>query len=146
MAAPDESLGNAEQIFLAAAQLIRSLADHVSPGPWLTSNGRTHWLADNVVFGQSTSMAARIAQVCNVEYGQNKKPDASWIALMHPGVGIALAAWLEKAAKRHNALVKAAHSVWPDDPEARGKHIVDETDQQALVLARAVLNPKDDNA
>lgn len=89
---------NPAALLRRAATLIRSLGEHVSPGPWMTANSRTHWLADDVVFGQSVWMANRISQVCNVDYGQNRKPDAAWIALMHPGVGAALAEWLESAA------------------------------------------------
>lgn len=130
---------NPAELLRHAATLIRSLGEHVSPGPWMTSNSRTHWLADDVVFGQSVWMANRISQVCNVDYGQNRKPDAAWIALMHPGVGAALAEWLDYAARRHDALVQAAHQVWADDTAGRDKHITDETDQRALTVARALL-------
>lgn len=95
---------NPAALLRRAAALIRSLGEHVSPGPWMTSNSRTHWLADDVVFGQSVSMANRISQVCNVDYGQNRKPDAAWIALMHPGVGAALAEWLDTVAGEMTAV------------------------------------------
>lgn len=114
---------NPAELLRHASTLIRSLGEHVSPGPWMTSNSRTHWLADDVVFGQSVWMANRISQVCNVHYGQNRKPDAAWIALMHPGVGMALAAWLDSL----TGIEISEHG--PMDEEFR----------HALAVARALL-------
>lgn len=64
---------------------------------------------------------------------------AAWIALMHPGVGEPLAAWLEKAAKRHDAFTRAATEVFPDDLAARAEYVAELTDAPALALADAIL-------
>lgn len=84
-------------LITAAAKHIREAANSASPAPWLTTNENTPWLADKTVFGQSMHMANRISQVCSTDYGQNRLPDAAYIALMHPGVAVAVADWLVDA-------------------------------------------------
>ena len=64
---------------------------------------------------------------------------AAWIALMHPGVGLALADWLEQTAKAHEASIIAASRVWPGDEAAQAKWIGEQTDQHALAVARQLL-------
>ena len=107
----------------AAAARIREHAAAASPGPWMIRTGQP-WLADRVVFGQSMCMPGRIAQVCNVDYGQNHGPDAAWIALMHPGVGELIADWLESAAR-----------TW--------EFVTYSNRDAALAVARAVLDSRD---
>lgn len=63
----------------------------------------------------------------------------TYLTLVGPATGTALAEWLDYAARRHDALVTAAHQVWADDTAGRDKHITDTTDQRALAVARAVL-------
>lgn len=64
---------------------------------------------------------------------------AAWIALMHPGVGEALAAVLENAAKRHDAAIRAAVEVLPDSKADRAAFVAELTDSAALGLADAIL-------
>ena len=69
----------------AAAARLRALADMASPGTWERGNyGDYGW---TVSLGDTDTI-----ETADSETG---KANASWIAIMQPGLGIALAAWLE---------------------------------------------------
>ncbi|MGY4902535.1 hypothetical protein [Streptomyces sp. 900116325] len=63
------------------------------------------------------------------------------IALMRPELGLALADWLDAAAKSCDAAVIGAASVWRREHEAaeRDAWVAQQTDQRALAVARQIL-------
>lgn len=66
---------------------------------------------------------------------------AAYIAAMHPGVGAALAAWLDQAARYHDAGVQAADDVFRDDPAGREAFLTTgpgAPSEHALAVARAI--------
>lgn len=128
-------LSPAAELTAAAKELRASAtaAKRVSPGPWSLDQS-TYDAGIIYAADEATIVVDRSLDDAEDDHG-----DMPYLALMHPGVGLAFAKWLDEAARHHNALVQAAHSVWPDEPEARDKHITDETDQTALAAARALL-------
>ncbi|MEV7492230.1 ParB N-terminal domain-containing protein [Streptomyces anulatus] len=71
----------------AAAEKLRALSSAATPGPWkMTGVGDFGW-----------SVSAPGVETPDTEQGRT---DAELIALLHPGVGLALANWLESAAER----------------------------------------------
>lgn len=66
-----------------AATRLREMAEAATPGPW-TAMGDLFWPNGGVAEGDP---------VC----GTNHNPDATLIATMDPGVGLALADWLDSA-------------------------------------------------
>jgi hypothetical protein len=73
----------------AAATRLRSLATAATPGPWeQTGIGDYGWTV--------SSSSSALVDTVDSEEG---RADADYIAAMHPGVGLALAAWLESEAE-----------------------------------------------
>ncbi|NUV65702.1 hypothetical protein G6W57_01050 [Streptomyces sp. CAI-121] len=69
----------------AAAEKLRATAASATPGPWkMTGVGDFGW-----------SVSAPGVETPDTEQGRT---DAELVALMHPGVGLALAVWLDRAA------------------------------------------------
>jgi len=67
---------------------------------------------------------------------------APYIATMHPGVGKALADWLEQAAHDYECGIRAADDVFHDDPAGREAFLTTgpgAPSPQALAVARALL-------
>ncbi|MGJ5831388.1 hypothetical protein [Streptomyces ossamyceticus] len=67
--------------------------------------------------------------------------DADWIAAMHPGVGLALADWLEQEAHHYECGIRAADDVFRDDPAGRAAFLTTgpgAPSPQALAVARAI--------
>jgi hypothetical protein len=105
----------------AAAQLIRERLMPVTEAPW------TRWTEQESVPGWDGFIvigddAPIDADECNPIARFYTEEDARWALLMHPGVGEALADWLETAAEYY-----APGAMHPT-------HVV-----RALVVARAVL-------
>jgi hypothetical protein len=137
------------EILTAAAKLLRERATAIAPAapataqPWHVKDcagqsetgGDCPCIVALTQYDDSSGFGVSTRYVADAE----TPGYARWIALMHPGVGLALADWLERAARSHDALVQAAHSVWPDDPEAADRHIAEETNRHALLLARQLL-------
>src|SRR5690606_6848263 len=66
---------------------------------------------------------------------------AAFIAAMHPGVGAALAAWLDQAARYYEAGVQAAADVFRDDPAGREAFLTTgpgAPSEHALAVARQI--------
>ncbi|MCF0086630.1 MULTISPECIES: hypothetical protein [unclassified Streptomyces] len=100
----------------SAATLIRLHADGVTSGPWKSEATVTHGHRVRTV-----DEASWIAWTG--DYGEEKSArDADWIALMHPGVGTALAELLDTAAEYVG-----------DDAVAHPTHLV-----RALAVARQI--------
>ncbi|MFJ2568906.1 hypothetical protein ACIOYT_00600 [Streptomyces halstedii] len=64
-----------------------------------------------------------------------------FIAAMDPGVGLALAAWLDRAAAEYDATVRGAAGVWsePGEERERDAWVGQQTNQHALAVARQLL-------
>lgn len=128
-----------------AAALVRESAEGATPGPWqhvdyadpegqpLTSAGlRSTYMGcgevqtvNDRLFGGSI---AAPSGDCYPRSGYSPKEDMAYIALMHPPVALAVAAWLESA---------AGQAQFGED------HIIDFTVEtelaEALAVARAIL-------
>ncbi|MFF5773875.1 hypothetical protein ACFY8V_32740 [Streptomyces californicus] len=68
-------------------------------------------------------------------------PVSEYAALMGPGVGLALAAWLERAAVEYDATVRGAAGVWSESGEERERDawVERQTNRHALAVARQLL-------
>ena len=83
-----------------AASLMRERAEAATSGPWRAASGAHDGIAypciltanGNPADPQTWLMATGIA-------GSRQGPDAAHAASMHPGVGLALAEWLDAAAQ-----------------------------------------------
>lgn len=117
-----------------AAQRLRELAAAASSSPWEADH--------SIPYGHRVGPADGSDWVawCG-EHGEDTAAEhADYIAALHPGVAIALADWLEQAAKAADAAVIAARNVWgSDEPEARDQWIAEMADQHALAVARQIL-------
>ncbi|MFH9389825.1 hypothetical protein ACH4KV_24085 [Streptomyces albidoflavus] len=109
----------------AAAERLRELATNATPGPWRnhdTHLGQYGYTATVLSGdGNTTQLRAWLPTMSQEPWDEarNAWADSAYIAAMHPGVGNALAAWLEAAARDYEASVTAADQVFHDDPEGR---------------------------
>ncbi|MFJ6319681.1 hypothetical protein ACIQJW_26725 [Streptomyces californicus] len=122
----------------AAAEKLRkeaARAHRASPAPWAVTDERVVRCADGM------TVADRSETDHPAERG-----DLLYIALMHPGVGLALAAWLDRAAVEYDATVRGAAGVWSDSGEERERDawVERQTNQHALAVARQLLGTRTD--
>jgi hypothetical protein len=94
----------------AAADKLRKLIQNTAPAPW--------WGDD---LDEVQSPLGQIARTLGSGDGKAPYPNSRYIAAMHPGVGTALADWLQTAS------ANAAALTWPNDFIKR-----------ALAVARAI--------
>ncbi|MEU8829389.1 hypothetical protein [Streptomyces sp900116325] len=79
-----------------AAEKLRSLAAAATPGPWegvVDDHGRKG--VDASVWADSIGYYVTE----KISSGERHTADAAYIAAMHPGVGLALAKWLDRTAE-----------------------------------------------
>ncbi|GAA2686283.1 hypothetical protein GCM10010400_58250 [Streptomyces aculeolatus] len=127
----------------AAAQKLRALAEAAAPGPWHATEYEAGVDVLGFEAGIGTSPGERDIVDSGYEGGGVERlTDADFIAAMHPGVALALAAWLESEAARHEACATAAKEIWviADHPDAvawlaSGPGAVK---PEALAVARAI--------
>jgi hypothetical protein len=122
----------------AAARLRTLLArPQLTAGPWLNMDD-----GDRLLRNQPGDEDT--APIYVVNEPMSNGANAAWIAAMHPGVGLALADWLDRAAHGWDSLTKAAAQVLdPHNP----KHVDAATilnsgpydAQEALAVADAIL-------
>jgi hypothetical protein len=110
----------------AAADKLRTLLAHpeLTPGPWLSMDHGDRLLWDGP---GAEDLPPRYV----VDEPMSNGANASFIATLHPGVGVALADWLEHVAEEQAAIERG---MWSDRPACGwcdGDH--------ALAVARAVL-------
>jgi len=138
-----------------AATRLREAATAATDGPWSWNRWHSSTCPTNCddpacflllvgsLYGMVGSADVDRPEVFAVERSvqDGGEADAAYIALMHPGVGLALADWLDDAAKGQLATEEAAAHTWAnsDDAEARDRWIAGMTDQKALAVARALL-------
>jgi hypothetical protein len=117
----------------AAAALLRThatTAHRSSPAPWTVTDEYVVRCADGMI----------VADRSGTDHPA-ERADLPYIAAMDPGVGRALADWLDAAAVGYDATVTGAASVWTDPADAaeRDAWVARQTDQHALAVARQVL-------
>ncbi|MYR30670.1 MULTISPECIES: hypothetical protein, partial [unclassified Streptomyces] len=77
----------------AAADKLRALADEATPGPWWTERPAARWGED------PDHEVAASAGTLAVFHERGSGLNAAYTAAMHPGVGAAIAVWLERKAR-----------------------------------------------
>ncbi len=145
-----------------AAALIRRLAADATPGPWhrplntrtrssvrapLPEGERGEWLdgIDPFTGQREHCTVATIPIWSNNKFvRQRGGRDLEWIALMHPGIGEALAAWLERAADVSEDTLHDVHAGYPDDDPDEEPECMDDCgacadESAALYLADQIL-------
>lgn len=93
-----------------AAETLRTRATMATPGPWETG--------ERCVWGLSLSPSKNYEVVTDGpggEGGVGSTDDADYIATMHPGVGLALADWLDAVATAEDNINDAAPRRLSDD-------------------------------
>ncbi|MGW1440310.1 hypothetical protein ACWD7M_34320 [Streptomyces griseus] len=102
----DASSTPADQL-RAAAELLREAAGHATPGPWRTHDthlggvgGHTATVLTDRPNLNDTELIAWLPTMSHEPWDEarNAWRNAGWMALMDPGVGLALAVWLDRAA------------------------------------------------
>ena len=110
----------------AAAAKIRDLTAETTGAPWTTSWSEQQYEVKSPSgidpIAEWTYAIATWEPEASEQRAECDTADADWIATMHPGIGTALAAWLESAARD-------AREIGPDP--------------HALAVARAVLGTPD---
>ncbi|WP_239934200.1 hypothetical protein [Streptomyces sp. CBG31] len=126
----------------AAAERLRELAYAAHGSPWAAVEiprpgyDLPAWWVESEHQDLDGSTSATVA---DCPWGE---ADARYIASMHPGVGTALAAWLEAAARDYEAGVTAADDVFRDDPAGRDRFLATgpgAPSPHALTVARQIL-------
>lgn len=101
-----------------------------SPLPWAVTD-------EHVVRCADESIVADRSRTTN----PRDRGDLPFIAAMHPGVGAALADWLDHAARYYDAGVQAADEVFRDDPDGRAAFLTTgpgAPSEHALAVARQI--------
>lgn len=93
----------------AAADKLRALAAAATQLPWRKHDAEYPHL---VIQAPADAPASECAGMVSTNLTPNEDADAAYIAAMQPGVGAALADWLDGEAKKHAASIAAAASVW----------------------------------
>ncbi|MFJ3597928.1 hypothetical protein ACIPRU_15595 [Streptomyces sp. NPDC090126] len=86
----------------AAAEKLRAASGNATEGGWAIWRDLDHqgYITVGDAAGVITPPALESSGECNPVAHVYVEEDAEHIALMHPGVGLALATWLESAAER----------------------------------------------
>ena len=125
----------------AAALRLRALAEEATPGPWrqhdthLDLGGHTATVFSGT--GNDTSLRAWLPTMSHEPWDDRRNvwADASYIAAMHPGVGTALADWLDSAA----SLVTGYPDLGADHDRGACDDFACDLVGHALAVARAIL-------
>ncbi|MEV1042371.1 hypothetical protein AB0J01_38025 [Streptomyces sp. NPDC050204] len=124
-----------------AAEKLRALATEAPPGPWTRRihQGRKHGQIVQVELHQPPRPGSNMPEIRH--YSPHAGPEVAYTATMHPGVGLAVADWLDAAARAHDASVTAAANAWPETRSVaeRGAWVARHADQHALAVARQIL-------
>jgi len=115
----------------SAAQTLRSLAEAATPGPWRQHDTHLgqYGYAATVLSGEGndTDLRAWLPSMSQEPWDETRNawPDAAYIAVMGPNVGLALADWLDVAADYADR--------WPSDHQTNSPFR-----QGALAVARQI--------
>lgn len=83
-------MSTAEETLRKAAEKLRTLAGDAQPGPWTQ-------IPERHVFDHYRTIVQEEDRMVPIA-GTSLEGDAEYIATMHPGIGLALADWLDLAA------------------------------------------------
>jgi hypothetical protein len=111
----------------AAADKLRGAARLANNGPWIAT-------PDVLIGGWAIAQAPMPSDEGPYLADFVRDCDARYIAAMHPGVGAALADWLERAAGHVSAQYTCCDN---------GEHMCWQIASPALAVARAILNQPD---
>jgi hypothetical protein len=137
-----------------AADKIRKLAGQATEGPWETTWRGQEYQLDGYRGGTLHSVSEWTYAVATWEPQASEQraecdtADADYIAAMHPGVGNALADWLEHEAAGHEA-VQGLGNITTElinvqlEQVGYGAQITHSTLPQALAVARAILGTQE---
>ncbi|MFE2832231.1 hypothetical protein ACFXI6_14455 [Streptomyces mirabilis] len=121
----------------AAAEKLRTLATEATPGPWrqhdthLGQYGHTATVLSGE--GNDTDLRAWLPSMSQESWDEarNVWNDAAYMAALHPGVGLALADWLDETATEVTAAEGTEYALHPDGGAFASW-------EAALAVARAV--------
>jgi hypothetical protein len=116
-----------------AASLLREAASHATDGPWrphdthLDHGGHTATVMTDRPDLNASYLIAWVPTMSHEPWDETRNAwrNAGWMALMHPGVGLALADWLDA----HAQILTTAAQADPDSSLAR----------HAVAVARQIL-------
>lgn len=121
----------------AAAEKLRGRATAATPGPWTIAKVPPY--TDPLLMSgyDETPDDGEVLIAGNVDV---EPGDAAYIAAMHPGVGTALAAWLDETARTYDTSVTAAAEVFHDDPAGRDEYLagLGAPSAHAMAIAHAI--------
>lgn len=118
----------------AAAKLLRerATADYVTSGPWIVHEANGFLRVDN---DRDTTRKAWTVKT-GADLAEENRDTAEYIALMHPGVGLALADWLDREAAIWNDLETTKAELGPKGLKLTWGL---STHAEALAVARQIL-------
>ncbi|MGV9271497.1 hypothetical protein ACWDRR_43425 [Kitasatospora sp. NPDC003701] len=121
-------------LLTAAAAKLRAAvsAPYVQPGPWVVHQANGFLRVDD---DRDTTREAWTVK-SGADLAEENRGTAEYIALMHPGVGLALADWLEREAEIWTACETAKAEVAPKGYKLSWGI---NTHAEALAVARTVL-------
>jgi hypothetical protein len=127
----------------AAAKLLRERATAATPGPWVPSIVRSpRSTVTSGIYSHAHPAGSAASEIAasgrkGRECGGVTNPDnATYIALMHPGVGLALADWLDREAAIWNDLETTKAELHPKGFKLTWGM---STHAEALAMARQIL-------
>lgn len=126
----------------AAAQKLRAAAANATEGAWAIWRDLDHqgYITVGNAAGVVTPPALQSAgEECNPVAHVYVEEDAEHIALLHPGVGLALADLLDRHVKEYDASVVAAANVWPNSADEAARWLAAQVPPEALAVARQLL-------
>lgn len=89
---PEPTPDRPADLLRAAAEKLRAAAQAATPSPWRRHTASYPHL---VLQGPVDVPASEVDGMISTNLAVNEAADATWIALMHPGVGLALAELLD---------------------------------------------------
>jgi hypothetical protein len=104
--------------FHEAAELLREAASNATPGPWrphdthlLDHGGHTATVMTDRADLNGSELIAWVPTMSNEPWDETRNAwrNAGWMAFMHPGVGIALAEWMDAMAVWAREYPEMAH-------------------------------------
>lgn len=98
-------------VLKGAADEIRQLATEATPGPWHAWAGTY----PHLVIQGPPGVLSEAKGIVSTNLAVNERADSSWIAALHPGVGMALADWLESTAATVEAVTRKHADAAPTD-------------------------------
>ncbi len=122
-----------------AADKLRRICTAAAPGPWTIAEVPPY--TDPLLMSryEETPDDEDVLIVGTVDLTPE---DRAAVQLLHPGVGAALADWLEETAKHYDAAVTTARHIWGDEGEEKARAWLTtghgRVGKEALAVARQI--------